>query len=79
MRGKFSSAFRLELPQELRQEIAILATRADLEQLRAEMVEGDEETRRLMRALHEEVLSRIALLAEGRPARARSAGPRRKR
>ena len=62
------SAFRQEM-----------ATKADLDQLRAEMREGDEETRRLMRVLHEEVLSRIALLAEGRTARPRSRGPRRKR
>ena len=64
---------------ELGQAVATLATRADLEQLRAEMVEGNEETRRFMRVLHEEVMSRMAQLGEGRPARARSAGPRRKR
>ena len=73
------SATREELRQEFRQAIATLATKAELEQLRAEMREGDEETRRLMRVLHEEVLSRIALLGEGHPARPRSTGRRRKR
>ena len=69
VRAEFS-ATREELRQEFRQK---------LRQLRGEMVEGDEETRRLMRVLHEEVLSRIALLTEGRLARRRSTGPRRKR
>ena len=63
---------------ELGQAVATLATRADLEQLRAEMVEGNEETRRFMRVLHEEVLSRMVQLGESRPARPRSTGPRRK-
>jgi chromosome segregation ATPase len=44
--------------------------------LRVEIRAGDEETRRQMRVLHEEVLSRIALLQEGFDARAR--GRRRK-
>ena len=34
--------------------------------LRAEIREGDEETRTLMRALHEDVIDRIKLLGEGR-------------
>ena len=33
--------------------------------LRTEIREGDEETRRQMRILHEDVISRIALLQEG--------------
>ena len=38
-------------------------------ELREEIRGGDEETRRLMRVLHEEVISRFALLEEGRPPR----------
>jgi hypothetical protein len=38
---------------------------------RAPIRTGDEETRRQMRILHEEVISRIALLAEGRKPRRR--------
>ena len=52
MRGEFSA---------VRQEIG--ATAAGLH---AEIRAGDEETRRYMRVLHEEVLSRIAMLGEGR-------------
>ena len=70
IRGEFAGEFAA-----IRQE---MATKADLEQLRAEMREGDEDTRRFMRVLHEEVLSRIALLPEGRAARPRSSGRRRK-
>ena len=53
--------------QEFRTEIktAVEAVRADL---RAEIRAGDEETRRYMRVLHEEVLSRIAAL-QGLPRR----------
>ena len=36
-----------------------------------EIREGDEETRRYMRVLHEEVISRIAILAESRRPRRR--------
>jgi hypothetical protein len=43
--------------------------------LRQEIREGDEETRRLMRVLHEDLVQRIALLDEGRASR--GAGPRR--
>ncbi|MEQ1759414.1 MAG: hypothetical protein ABL986_13920 [Vicinamibacterales bacterium] len=39
--------------------------------LRAEIQAGDEETRRYMRALHEDVISRIATIGEGRPSRRR--------
>jgi hypothetical protein len=41
------------------------------EELRTEIRAGDEETRRYMRMLHEEVLSRIATVQEGRPRRKR--------
>jgi hypothetical protein len=34
--------------------------------VRDEIRAGDEETRRLMRGLHEDVIGRFALLAEGR-------------
>jgi hypothetical protein len=37
--------------------------------LRTEIRAGDEETRRQMRVLHEEVISRIALLREGQQRR----------
>ena len=37
--------------------------------LREEMRDGDEETRRQMRVLHEDLVGRIALLSEGRPRR----------
>ncbi len=37
--------------------------------LRAEIQAGDAETRRYMRVLHEEVLSRIAMMEDGRPRR----------
>jgi predicted transcriptional regulator len=39
------------------------------QELREEIRAGDEETRRLMRVLHEEVIGRFALLEEGRPPR----------
>ena len=38
-------------------------------ELRREIREGDEETRRYMRVLHEEVLARIAMIGEARPRR----------
>ena len=41
------------------------------EELRTEIRAGDEETRRYMRLLHEEVLSRIATIQESRPRRKR--------
>ena len=40
--------------------------RVEFSAVRAEIREGDEETRRYMRVLHEEVISRIATLAESR-------------
>lgn len=39
--------------------------RAEFAAVRAEMHAGDEETRRYMRVLHEDVISRITLLQEG--------------
>jgi hypothetical protein len=73
------SAVRLELREEIRTEgDAIRAElRAEIKaegdlirrELRAEIREGDEETRRYMRVLHEEVLSRIAILKEHLPRR----------
>ena len=53
---------------ELRGEIRVTAD-AIKQELREEIRGGDEETRRLMRVLHEEVISRFALLEEGRPPR----------
>jgi len=43
---------------------ALSAVRQDL---RAEMREGDDETRRYMRVLHEEVIERLQRIEEGRP------------
>ncbi len=43
--------------------------RAEFAAVRDEIRTGDEETRRQMRILHEEVISRIALLDEGRKTR----------
>jgi hypothetical protein len=45
--------------------------RVEFSAVRAEIREGDEETRRYMRVLHEEVISRIATLAESRRPRGR--------
>ena len=42
----------------------LVAIRAELVAMRGEIRTGDEETRRQMRVLHEEVISRIALLQE---------------
>lgn len=50
----------VQLRDEMRSEFS--ATRADL---RGEIRAGDEETRRLMRVLHEDVVQRIATLKEG--------------
>jgi len=51
---------------ELRAEMRSLA-----ETLRQEIRSGDEETRTLMRVLHEDVIGRLALLQEGRTRRKR--------
>ena len=63
----------VQLRDEMRVEFS--ATRAEMRAgdeetrrtLRDEMRAGDEETRRLMRILHEDVISRIALLNERLP------------
>jgi hypothetical protein len=49
----------------------LINVRAEFAAVRDEIRTGDEETRRLMRVLHEEVISRIALLGEGRKTRRR--------
>ncbi len=60
-------ALELQMSQfrgEVRAEFA--ATRAEL---RDEIRAGDDETRRYMRVLHEDVIARIATIGEGRPSR----------
>jgi hypothetical protein len=42
------------------------------DELREEIRDGDEETRRQMRVLHEDLVGRIALIKEGRPRRKKS-------
>ena len=69
VRAEFS-ATRAELRAEIR--AGDEQTRVDL---RAEIRAGDEETRTYMRVLHEEVLSRIALIDEHRNGSARSRRP----
>jgi hypothetical protein len=44
-------------------------TAAEFKAVRHEIREGDEETRRYMRVLHEEVIARIAAISEGRRSR----------
>lgn len=54
----------LQLRDEMRAEFSV--TRSELRsELRQEIRDGDEETRRLMRVLHEEVLARIETLGRG--------------
>jgi hypothetical protein len=59
MRSEFSA---------VRREFAVFreGTRGEFSAIRQEIRNGDEETRRYMRVLHEEVLARIATIAEGR-------------
>ena len=67
MRGEFS-AVREELATmrvELRAEIHTNAASLHAE-IRAEIRQGDEETRRFMRVLHEDVIARISALGEAR-------------
>ena len=58
-------------------ELQILQLRGEMREqfdaleLRQEIREGDDETRRYMRVLHEEVLSRIATIQESLPRRRR--------
>src|SRR5215468_3973497 len=58
VRGEFSSV-----------RAAMTSMRADMasmrDELRKEIREGDDETRRLMRVLHEDLVSRIALIDRG--------------
>jgi len=74
LRSEFSQ-LRTEMRDEFSAIRSEMATRAGLDPqlqgLRAEMVAGDEETRRQMRVLHEDLVSRIALLHEARPPRSR--------
>lgn len=60
MRTEFS-AVRRELTSLFRTELHI-----NVDSLRAEIRQGDEETRRYMRVLHEDVIARIAGLGEAR-------------
>jgi galactokinase len=50
-------------------EVQIRQLRTEMDEqfaaVRAEIRDGDEETRRYMRVLHEEVLSRMAIIQEG--------------
>ena len=64
MRGEFS-AVRSEMATGLADVRREMATKADLATVRGEIKEGDEETRRQMRVLHEDVISRLTLLREG--------------
>jgi hypothetical protein len=70
-RGEFSAVrqeivtLRAELRHEFRHELHLgLQNTAEL--LRAEIRQGDEETRRYMRVLHEDVIARIAALGDAR-------------
>ena len=64
------TAVELQLVQ-LRDEMRVESS-STREQLRAEIRAGDEETRRFMRVLHEEVIARIATIQEaGRSRRKR--------
>lgn len=61
-------ASRDSLKNEL--QVEIRASRDSVKsELQAEIRAGDEETRRYMRVLHEEVISRIATIGEARPRR----------
>ena len=50
-----------------------------LDALRKEVQEGDEETRRQMRVLHEDVIARLALIHEHAIGSTSSAAPKRRR
>ena len=73
MRTEFA-AVREEMRTEFamaRSEMAVEFTR-----IKEEIKSGDDETRRQMRVLHEDVVARIALLQEGLNGRSRSRRPR---
>lgn len=63
----------VQLRDEMRVEFSAIrggaGTNVTLSSLREEIRAGDEETRRFMRVLHEEVITRLALIEEGRRAR----------
>ena len=70
------AALRADVTQfrgDVRAEFAAVRAKfaAELATVREEIGAGDEETRRQMRVLHEELISRIALLGEGRKTRRR--------
>lgn len=83
LRSEFSQ-LRAEMRDEfsaIRGEIAMKAdagfVHGEFGALRAEVIAGDEETRRQMRVLHEDLVGRIALIQEGLPRRGgRRRGPR---
>ena len=58
----------LQFRAEMRQEFSAVRTEIQLvrSELREEIRAGDEETRRFMRVLHEDVIARIAAIGEGR-------------
>jgi predicted nucleic acid-binding Zn-ribbon protein len=58
----------LHLRKDMRSEFSAMRdeVRSEFAAVRQEIRDGDEETRRYMRVLHEEVLARIAAIAEGR-------------
>jgi hypothetical protein len=58
--GEQFSAIRQELRVEIKAEGEVVRS-----ELRRQIRDGDEETRRYMRVLHEEVLARIATIQEG--------------
>jgi hypothetical protein len=55
----------LQFRTEVRDEFS--AVRSEIQLVRSEMRQGDEETRRFMRVLHEDVIARIAAIGESRP------------
>jgi predicted nucleic acid-binding Zn-ribbon protein len=58
----------LQLREDMRSEFSAMRddVRSEFAAIRQEIRDGDEETRRYMRILHEEVLGRIDTIAEGR-------------
>ena len=68
LRGEMAS-----LGDTLRSEMTVRfgSVREDMATFRAEMIAGDEENRRQMRVLHEDVVGRFALLHEALPQRSR--------
>jgi hypothetical protein len=80
VRNEFRGSLE-ELRRELREEWRT-DLQATADQLRTEINAGDEETRHLMRVLHEELVTRLILIQEGQRANQfdnRSASPSRRR